>query len=382
MAKKLRTGFELPFSNATGSDQVKTFSGNTDSYNYLFRGLCIGMANITTNQYVTSIGTPSYTNAPVVNQKTDARTLSNGTRGCYFSGFAGNQGAFHFDVSQFSTGFYANFWHIDGGLRSSHPLIIKAGSDIYSCYMSSTSMEINQGNTSTTHASAAITRNSNQWYNVIVSIDNAGLITFTFDGTTITHTVSGTPSFSTWTNIAIGTVRNGGGSLQYSIDDLAINDGSGATDTSAPPSIRGYNFFDAATLNASNNFATTGGGTILGNLQDGSDSTGVTSSTDLATLDFSLPTLAGTGMSEVVGDFSGIEAINIYTRQAEATTGGAVLNAKVDDDTAAVSNNSDINLPLSVSEKSTTLFNDGSSDWNLTNLNSGDFDLTLTFDKP
>ena len=384
MARKLRTGFELPFSNATGSNQRKQISG----YDYVFNNLITGLGNCSAGEYRTPSAQDT-TRYPTIKFDNWARTLSNGTRGCYLlhstvDSPVNDYQIAYFDVSQFTSGFYMNCWiKWDSVIQNEIKTLfyIYDNTTKYSVTLTNSVFNLNNVSSSSNIDTASVTLSGSTWYNLKISVTNAGVITADINGNSVTTSTGVT--FSSWTTLcALLTREFTEGSHRIAVDDLAINDGSGASDNGLPPSIRGYNFFDAATLNASNNFSTTGGGTILGNLQDGSDSTGVTSSTDLDVLDFNLPTLSGTGMLEGIGDFSGIEAINVYTRQAEATTGGAVLNVKIEDDTAAVSNNSDINLPLSASERSTTLFNDGSSDWNLTNLNNGAFDLTLTFDKP
>lgn len=378
MARKLRTGFELPFSNASGSDQTKTLTGQ-DSYDYILNSLSDGMISVTTNQQVTSVGLASYIGLNI-RQATDARTLSNGTRGCYFRGNAGNQYAISFKPGSFSSGFHANFWwKTTNASIYSHPLVLKDGSTIFNCAIGASEMSIEEGSATTQRATASITKSANTWYNIKVDIDNAGILTFEFNGTSINYDTGN--AFSNWDNILIGTVRDNA-SFGYHIDDLSINDGSGASDNSTPNSIRAYNFFDAATLNANSGFSQVGGSGILANLQDGDDDTRVSAQADLSNLDFSLPTLSGTGMSETASNFNKIEAINVYARQIEATKSGSLLKAKIEDDTAVVSREENLTLPLTVGNDSTTMFDDGSSDWSLTNLDAGALDLILTFDKP
>jgi len=387
MARKLRTGFELPFAN-TGANGSKTFT-QSEYYAYLFGGFTLD-GYIAYSAGVTDLNFSSLSSASAVTytvkNATDARTLSNGTRGCYIDQNNVSQSVHMIDAADFTSGFFANFWHrcfTWDTNRIYHLFGLYDGTNSYSCYIKNTGsnleLYIRQGNTTTTLNSGSFSLTSGlTWYNCQVGIDNGGIITFTYNGNTISHTIAGTPAFSTFQNVGIGYGTNNG----HQIDDIAINDGSGASDNSTPNSIRGYNFFDAATLNTNSGFSAVGGTTVLANLQDGSDSTRASASADLSYIDFSLPTLSGTGMSETAANFTKIEAINVYGRQIEATKTSSLLKAKVTDTVAVVDREENLSLPLTVGNDSVTMFDDGSSDWVLANLDSGDMDFRVTFDKP
>ena len=380
MAKKLRTGFELPFSNQD-IDQTKTFSSDK---NYLFSGIINGLEGVgnTTRDFNYLIPNPS--DSVTIYQRTFARTLVNGTRGCIWGG---NGVMLSIDVSTLNSGFFSNNWFYmgSGWLNSAHwhkLLMLTDGTDVYTIQINYNSgtpfIEVYQrgvGQISNTPISGY---SNSTWYNVKCSIANNGDIEVDWNGTTISYSTGTT--FATLTGVAIGHTSVNVHSA--SMDDLAINDGSGSSDNGIPNSIRGYNFFDQATLDSQTGFSTVGGSTILANLTDGDDATRVSAEADLSEMNFSLPTLSGTGMSETASNFTKIEAINVYGRQIESTKASSVLKAKITDATSSANREEDISLPLTVANDSAVMFDDGASDWSLANLDAGNIDLKITFDKP
>ena len=376
MARKLRTGFELPFSNATGSNSSKTYSRNYFNNN-IFGGLCNGwVAHSGATKYNSFSSIDLSTETLNISFNTSARTKTNGTRGCVLDGTNGQNKILSLDPSQFTSGFFANFWiytAVSGNYLNL--LNLHDGTNYYSCSVLPSASTIYLGNGSDLDT-ATVTFTAGTFYNISVTVDNSGNITVTANGVSVTH-ASGN-AWSAWTKMGLGNVSQNA----YLMDDLSINDGSGASDNSTPNSIRGYNFFDAATLNTNSGFSAVGGTTVLANLQDGSDSTRVSASADLSYIDFSLPTLSATGMSETAANFTKIEAINVYARQIEATKTSSLLKAKVTDTVAVVDREENLSLPLTVGNDSVTMFDDGSSDWVLANLDSGDMDFRVTFDKP
>jgi len=390
MARKLRTGFELPFTNI-GSNTTKSFSGN-DIIDYVWKGLIDGyyLNNYTQDFAVGSPTAITGTSVCYLYYDTNARTkvnLRGGTFG-YFTTQAFVFSAASLDLTKFSSGYFCNgWWYVKNFAKSVRHFLWAAydgtGTKSYNAYMeyvsgSNWDIVIRDASTSTElarSASSTSVTNGNS-YNFSVSVDNTGGLTFGFNGITATY-ASGV-SFANWTRMLAPAAK--GDSIV--IDDLAINDGSGASDNSTPNSIRGYNFFDAATLNTNSGFSAVGGTTVLANLQDGSDSTRASASADLSYIDFSLPTLSGTGMSETAANFTKIEAINVYGRQIEATKASSLLKAKVTDTVAVVNREENLSLPLNVGNDSVSMFDDGSSDWVLANLDSGDMDFRVTFDKP
>jgi len=383
MARKLRTGFELPFSNI-GSNTNKTFSVS-ECNNYFLKDILSGyIGNSVGSQYPSFSGT-IVSGTYKVEYTTAARTLSNGSRGCVFYLNDNNSGDNMLDVTQFTSGFYMNAWRTKMDVSASlykRILCLYDGTNSYSVYITrngaSDEVRISNNTTNTDLATSSLGLQlaNGTWYNMSVAVNSTGDITAVVNGTPVTYNTS--VSFASWTRLGYGIGYSGMGHL----DDISINDGSGASDNSTPNSIRGYNFFDTATLNTNSGFTAVGGTTVLANLQDGSDSTRASASADLSYLDFSLPTLSGTGMAETAANFTKIEAINVYGRQIEATKTSSLLKAKVTDTVAVVNREENLTLPLTVGNDSVTMFDDGSSDWVLANLDSGDMDFRVTFDKP
>tara|TARA_B100000497_G_scaffold4549_1_gene4662 strand:+ start:177 stop:1358 length:1182 start_codon:yes stop_codon:yes gene_type:complete len=393
MAKKLRTGFELPFSNATGANTSTL--GDLNFYkDYVYKGVLEGLRTenyAMTTQYPDFSANLATTGSFYLNYDTVARTKTNGVRGAYARMGHGLMVQPFFDTSKFNSGFFYNSW-VYGSVFSSFPinghlrfLMLYDGTNSYQVYLAKNGsgvleLRISNNTTSTELATPVPVTglNGSNWFNLICGIDNSGLITCTFNGANISF--SSSISFSNLTRIGI-CGANGWPTNIY-MDDLAINDGSGSSDNGIPNSIRAYNFFDQATLDSQTGFSTVGGSTILANLTDGDDATRVSAEADLSEMNFSLPTLSGTGMSETASNFTKIEAINVYGRQIEATKASSVLKAKVTDATSSANREEDISLPLTVANDSTTMFDDGASDWSLANLDAGNMDLKITFDKP
>jgi len=389
MARKLRTGFELPFSNATGSNQRKQISG----YDYVFNNLITGLGYCSAGEYRTP-SAQNTTRYPTIKFDNWARTLSNGTRGCYLlhsfvDTLVNDYQIAYFDVSQFTSGFYMNCWiKWDSVIQNEIKTLfyIYDNTTKYSVTLTNSVFNLNNVSSSSNIDTASVTLSSSTWYNLKISVTNAGVITADINGNSVTTSTGVT--FSSWTTLcALLTREFSEGSYRIAVDDLAINDGSGASDNSTPNSIRGINMFDAATLNTNSGFTAVGGTTVLANLQDGDDSTRARASADLSYIDFSLTDVDTVSSSlyssdPTTGDFAKIEAINVYGRQIEATKASSLLKAKVTDTIAVVNREENLSLPLTVGNDSVTMFDDGSSDWVLANLDSGDMDFRVTFDKP
>jgi len=271
MARKLRTGFELPFSNSTGSNQSKTFTNDSA---YLFNSVITGTygKGNTTRSALLSGATPS--DSFTIYHKTTARTLSNGTRGCTWGN---NESMLYIDTSLFSSGFFSNFWfyNTNSWNNNAHYLTLLAfydGTDSWFVNLNynsgSPTLEVYKHGTGQVASVSASGASGSTWYNVIAQINNAGDIDVSWNGTSVTYSTG--VAFSNVTKLLLA--HTSGSVHGTVVDDLSINDGSGASDNSAPNSIRGYNFFDAATLNTNSGFSAVGGTTVLANLQDGSDS--------------------------------------------------------------------------------------------------------------
>ena len=388
MAKKLRTGFELPFSNATDQNYGKTFPNNTP---YLFNNLVDGFYNLNgiIKNRSTSMSISTSTNHNFI-YSNYARTKI-GTRGTFYSGNQDPNGwsLLAFDLSQFANGFFANYWLSANNSSTMYLRLIylNNGIDFYTGYIDNSGTNtviriekngVDQSSYDIGYKLDTIVVSSGTYYNTHVSVDNSGVISLSINGSTaLTHATG--IAFSSFTQLGACMAR---GQNTAFIDDLAINDGSGSTDNGMPNSIRGYNFFDQSTLDSQTGFSTVGGSTILANLTDGDDSTRVNCSNDLSEMNFSLPTLSATGMSETASNFLKIDAINIYARQIEATKANSVLKAKITDSVTNANREENISLPLTVANDSTTMFDDGSNDFSLSNLDSGNLDLKITFDKP
>jgi hypothetical protein len=387
MAKKIRTGFELPFSNATDQNYAKSFANNTP---YLFNNLVDGFYSLNgavKNRTTTmSLNTSSQSLFVYSNF---GRTKI-GTRGTFYSGNVdqNNWSMLAFDLSQFANGFFANYWLSSNNSSSNYLRLIylNDSTDFWTGYIDNSGTNtvlriekngVDQSSYDLGYKLDTIIDQSGTWYNTHVSVDNSGVISISINGSTAFTYATGS-TFSSFTQLGACMAR---GQVTAYIDDLAINDGSGSTDNAMPNSIRAYNFFDQATLDSQSGFSTVGGSTILANLTDGDDSTRVTTATDLSEMNFSLPSLSSTGMSETASNFSKIEAINIYARQIEATKANSVLKAKITDSVTNANREENISLPLTVANDSTTMFDDGSNDFSLSNLDSGNLDLKITFDK-
>jgi hypothetical protein len=383
MAKIIRTGLEFPFSNATGGNSVISVFPNDP---YLFNGNVIGFyrMNGAVNNQSASL---SLDNLRLlrIQYSTQARTKI-GSRGCFTDGDSDANGwcFLAFDTSKFSNGFFANFWLSASNSSANYLrlLYLNDGSNVYTSYLNNSgsntvvTIEKNGVDVATNDLGSKLAT-LGTWYNTNVSLDNSGLISISINGSSPLTYATGA-AFSTFTQIGACMARIN----TAHIDDIAINDGSGSSDNALPNSIRGYNFFDQATLDSQTGFSTVGGSTILTNLTDGDDATRVTTATDLSEMNFSLPTLSGTGMSETASNFTKIEAVNVYARQIEATKASSVLKAKITDATSSANREEDISLPLTVGNDSAVMFDDGASDWSLANLDAGNIDLKITFDKP
>jgi hypothetical protein len=376
MANKLRTGFELPFSNI-GSNTYKDII-STDSY--VSNGLFDGSFQVTSGtQHESSINKTALSFRFKYN--TSGRSLQN-TRGTYAEAATS---AFlpSINISKVSLGLYCNFYFrpsIASNIFQKY-IYLDDGSDRYFGYIdnsgTNTVAKISKNGVDVASQDIGSKLVSSTWYNCLTSVNNAGLITLQINGATAV-TYASSVTFSSWTKLGIAQCD----APYQGIDDIAINDGSGASDNTTPNSIKAFNFFDSATLNSNSGFSQVGGSGVLANLQDGDDATRVSAEADLSNLDFSLPSLSGSGMSETTSNFSGIEGINVYARQIEATKANSVLKAKVTDVTSSANREETIALPLTVSNNSVTMENDGASDWSLANLDAGNMDLKITFDKP
>ncbi len=384
MAKKLRTGFELPISNtATNSYRLVHPSDNILGSNIINGSFARGQ-NMNGTRYPSNFGNGAGSENIDVYFNSSARSKRNNL-GCYISGSQGNGIYLSLDETQLSNGVYTNFHILSSNFATNifpKHLHLYDGTDRYFCYLENstglTILHINKNNVdlvSLTLGGSKLANNT--WYNVLASVDNSGLISYSVNGSTpITYNTGVT--FSNWTLIGLASTDPN----YQKLDDLAINDGSGSSDNGIPSSIRAYNFFDQATLDTQTGFSSVGGSTILANLTDGDDATRVTATNDLSEMNFSLPSLSASGMSETASNFSKIEAINIYARQIEATKANSVLKAKIIDSVTNANREENISLPLTVANQSTTMFDDGSNDFSLSNLDSGNLDLKITFDKP
>jgi len=384
MARKLRTGFELPFSQSSGNTLLtQPFTFYDD---YVFKGLSTGLLAISAStKYPSFTGTPSKSLNCYIYNSSLARTQRS-SRGCMF-GTIPTQ-ILMLDLSQFTSGIFGNYWYKGFFQTTSNyqrVLCLNDGTNDFQAYIewdgadhilkisnNTSSSDLGGGATATLPSPLTATT----WYNVSFSVTSSGVITVTVNGTSVTYS-TGT-AYSSFTHCGLCNL----GYNPNTIDDLSLNDGSGASDNSTPNSIRAYSSLDLASLNTNSGFSAVGGTTPQANIRDGDNSTRASASADLSYLDFSLPTLSGTGMSETAANFTKIEAINIYGRQIEATKTSSLLKAKITDTVAVVNREENLTLPLTVGNDSVTMFDDGSSDWVLANLDSGDMDFRVTFDKP
>lgn len=376
MAKKLRTGFELPFSNI-GSN---TYKDIISSDSYVSNGLFDGSFQVTSGtQHESSINKSSLSFRFKYN--TSGRSLQN-TRGTYAEAATS---AFlpSINPSKVSLGLYCNF-HFKPSIASNifqKYIYLDDGSDRYFGYIdnsgTNTVVKISKNGVDVASQDIGLKLVSNTWYNCLTSVNDAGLITLQINGATAV-TYASSVTFSSWTKIGIAMCD----APYQGIDDLAINDGSGSSDNTTPNSIKAFNFFDQATLDSQTGFSTVGGSTILANLTDGDDTTRVSAEDDLSEINFSLPTLSASGMSETASNFTKISAINVYAKQIESTKANSVLKAKVTDATSSANREESITIPLTVANDSKTMFDDGSADWSLSNLDAGNLKFKLTLDKP
>ena len=384
MAKKLRTGFEFPITNSGVSTSSIVYE-NANFHKYMnnvtksYQSFSKALSSI---QSVTSFKTGERNH--IINYSANGRTLVN-SLGSSFIGYGrnGSYDQIQLDTNQFSNGIFINYWQKYGSYTTVPIFRFSDGSSNFVSYVDrvSNKLEIYNQNTSTIVATTFLSLGINTYYNFSIALNNSGQLTLIVNGTTLNYNTS--ISFANVTHAVFGVCSGSSFDSSFAyIDDLAINDGSGSTDNGIPNSIRAYNFFDQATLDSQTGFSTVGGSTILANLTDGDDSTRVTASNDLSEMNFSLPSLSSTGMSETASNFSKIDAINIFARQIEATKANSVLKAKIIDSITNANREENISLPLTVANQSTTIFDDGSNDFSLANLDSGNLDLKITFDKP
>lgn len=383
MAKKLYTSFELPFANLTGGNLVKTFP-QAEANDYIFQGMTDGAVS----HPQLSPDNTAFTIASITNQvnfTTAARSLTSGTRGCFHAG-AGTNTNYHnisYDLSQFSTGFYYQGHQYFGSnylLGSNVAVIFRFtdGVNVYNVLYDNASglFKIRNATTTTDLNTAAVSLSAATWYNARLEIDNAGVITAELNGVSVTH-ASGV-SFASWTKLAAGLVSGSTfDGYQAYIDDIAVNDGSGAADNALPPTIRGYGWYDNATLNSNSGFSQVGGTGVVDNLQDGNDATKVRVSVDASVLSSNLSSITGHPMPESAGDFSAIKNINVYLRQTESTSPGNSFKAKIVD--GALDEEKTISVPTIAGNFSVSIPDDGASEWSKANLELGGFDIDLTY---
>ena len=256
MAKKLRTGFELPFSNI-GSN---TYKDIISSDSYVSNGLFDGSFQVLSGtQHESSINKTALSFRFKYN--TSGRSLQN-TRGTYAEA-ATNGFLPSINISKVSLGLYCNF-HFRPSIHSNvfqKYIYLDDGSDRYFGYIdnsgTNTVAKISKNGVDVASQDIGSKLVSSTWYNCLTSVNNAGLITLQINGATAV-TYASSVTFSSWTKLGIAQCD----APYQGIDDLAINDGSGSSDNTTPNAIKAFNFFDQATLDSQTGFSTVGGSRI------------------------------------------------------------------------------------------------------------------------
>lgn len=303
----------------------------------------------------------------------------------------------YFDPSKFTDGFFINCWLTSAsysGTSSYFPLFgIHDGSKSFISYLTPVSdqsgwklaiRETTTGNVSTLVETAGVVvpaSGNSGMQHLIAGVDNTGLMTVTFNNVSISHDVSqqtGVDQYTQWQKILI--VSNNGDSTGAGIDDMAINDGTGATDNSFPPNIRGYGVTGQMTLDTVTDFTAIGGGDIVTELTDNNSATGITTDTTDAQATFNLPALSGADVEDQQDAFSKIAQINVSTRYINSNRYNTVIYNTVTDTTT---NNTSQSTQLATANTSSQAHFSGyvaggSGDWNLTNMINGDYQLKLS----
>lgn len=215
-----------------------------------------------------STGTNAYCNT----NNASARSLNANGKGSTAVWYNGQNGMAHFDASKFTEGFFANWWsrsagfYIDsqtGGASCYGMVIGRVWADHGSVLVwvgivdgepFKRRIYITDNNHNILAESADITSIERySWMNLKFSVDNAGIIYGYFNGVEVSYDMKNlgwildSGAFSQWTVVSIsGQTRTG-----EALDDIAVNDGSGAVDNSMPGSIRSYRVTESLAYNDS-----------------------------------------------------------------------------------------------------------------------------------
>lgn len=368
--KKLRTGFEVGRNSYTFdlTNSPTIFNGIYGGYR---NGWSITLRDSTFSALAAPLGIIQYNN--------NGRTLTN-TKGGQLYGFstqafAGAVGTY--DLSKFSNGYYCQWWWRPTNWNTSYyakAIVLKDNSTYYSAQVVYNGADYNvviRNNTTQTDLASSpnFAFPNNVWINGQVSLTDNGDLTVSINGQTASTSLG--VMFSAWEIMSFPEVGD-----RIYIDDMAVNDGSGATDNGLPGSIRSYTYNLNSTLKSNNAFNTVGGGSVLANLLDGNIATGVESEQNGAQIVMSLPPLSASGiLSATYVNFGKIESFVIHGQALESTKVGATLSAVITDNAALTSVGAIYTMPL-IGENRQTYFSN--TELSLTNLSVGAIDLVLT----
>ena len=409
MARIVSTGFETIHG---GHSTYKLYNLTLSEINrYCLNNTCAGCAetSLKTTDYLTGEWDltdhgPNTNNDISRSWKMERYTARNRTR---FAGAgtrvaASSNNAFYptvmyFDPTKFVDGFFINCWFTEAsysGVSSYFPLFgIYNGTKSFVGYLAPESdqsgwklaiRETTSGNVSTLVESSGVvvpSSGNSGLQHLIAGVDNTGLMTVIFNNVSISHDVSqqtGVDQYTQWQKIMIASnasANNGAG-----LDDMAINDGTGATDNSFPPNIRGYSVTGQMIQNTVTDFTSIGGGDMVTELTDDSSTTGITTDTTDAQITFNLPALSGSNVNDQQDTYSKIARINVSTRHVDSNRYNTVIYNTVTD---TVTNNTSQDTQLATSNTSTQahfsgFVNGGTGEWNLTNMINGDYQLKLS----
>ena len=197
--------------------------------------------------------------------------LSDGTyRGVVSSLISGQQAILKFDTSKIQEGVYMNWWMkwvlaAQGGVSTSETGLRYAGffnSVADNCINVYIAADLDNQNLRRIYIadkdgivaqSANVSYNQYDWINIRLSMDNSGVLYTSFNGVELsydTKLLSWTDNSGAWSQwdsfLGIASSRS-----NDTIDDIAINDGSGGVDNSIPGSISCFNCTPSFLLNSS-----------------------------------------------------------------------------------------------------------------------------------
>jgi len=203
----------------------------------------------------TSQSSPRRSSISIMTDAQSSMATSVESLGNYLTGTGSGDWVMPFDAKRFSSGFYLNAYaQLHYGLDDVYVGVAKFTTDTRTFDLhihnqqirlyettGGTEVEIDTSNTLVDLNTSALTY---PYLNFKMSIDNSSVLTVIFDEQyTYTYdlaTLTGDTSFSQWVDIIWCLVRYRNTDMTYravNVDDLVVNDGSGAVNNSMPPNV-------------------------------------------------------------------------------------------------------------------------------------------------